>query len=102
MGKEINAILGAQTILIWTFGLADLFCHCFFFLKVVGQCHLEFGGGLSSQHTWLISFLSSNYYRMAATLFVQPLDLVKNRMQLSGKQKFLFLALDKLSHPICV
>jgi len=23
--------------------------------------------------------------RMAATLFVQPLDLVKNRMQLSGK-----------------
>ena len=39
---------------------------------------------------------------MAATLFVQPLDLVKNRMQLSGKQKFLFLALDKLSHPICV
>jgi len=25
------------------------------------------------------------YIRMAATLFVQPLDLVKNRMQLSGQ-----------------
>jgi len=25
---------------------------------------------------------------MAATLFVQPLDLVKNRMQLSGKGVF--------------
>ena len=24
--------------------------------------------------------------RMAATVFVQPLDLVKNRMQLSGKK----------------
>lgn len=24
-------------------------------------------------------------YRMAATFFVQPLDLVKNRMQMSGK-----------------
>jgi hypothetical protein len=27
------------------------------------------------------------WYRMGATVFVQPLDLVKNRMQLSGKQK---------------
>ena len=25
---------------------------------------------------------------MGATVFVQPLDLVKNRMQLSGKQKY--------------
>ena len=28
------------------------------------------------------------WYRMGATVFVQPLDLVKNRMQLSGKQKY--------------
>lgn len=27
-------------------------------------------------------------YRMAATLFVQPLDLIKNRMQLSSKSEF--------------
>ena len=26
----------------------------------------------------------ANSFRMAATVFVQPLDLVKNRMQLSG------------------
>jgi len=29
--------------------------------------------------------------RMAATLFVQPLDLVKNRMQLSGEFSLLFV-----------
>lgn len=28
------------------------------------------------------------YIRMGATVFVQPLDLVKNRMQLSGKTCF--------------
>lgn len=27
-----------------------------------------------------------SFFRMAATLFVQPLDLIKNRMQLSGKK----------------
>lgn len=31
----------------------------------------------------LFSFLP--YFRMGATVFVQPLDLVKNRMQLSGE-----------------
>ena len=31
---------------------------------------------------WILWFF--NFYRMGATVFVQPLDLVKNRMQLSG------------------
>lgn len=31
------------------------------------------------------------FIRMAATVFVQPLDLVKNRMQLSGKNVFIWL-----------
>jgi len=33
--------------------------------------------------TWSINL--NFIFRMAATLFVQPLDLVKNRMQLSGR-----------------
>ena len=36
-----------------------------------------------------IKFLFGGSAGMAATLFVQPLDLVKNRMQLSGKKYFL-------------
>ncbi len=31
---------------------------------------------------------SALFIRMSATVFVQPLDLVKNRMQLSGKNGF--------------
>lgn len=33
---------------------------------------------------FIIANYCMNIYRMAATCFVQPLDLVKNRMQLSG------------------
>ena len=33
------------------------------------------------------------FIRMAATLFVQPLDLVKNRMQLSGKKRCFVFAM---------
>ena len=32
---------------------------------------------------------SALFIRMSATVFVQPLDLVKNRMQLSGKNMVL-------------
>lgn len=34
-----------------------------------------------------ISFINKDFvnFRMAATLFVQPMDLIKNRMQLSGE-----------------
>ena len=46
-----------------------------------------FGGSAGYVATILPDvFIKTNWiYRMAATLFVQPLDLVKNRMQLSGQ-----------------
>ena len=35
-------------------------------------------------HQWYFVF------RMGATVFVQPLDLVKNRMQMSGEKQLIF------------
>jgi len=41
-------------------------------------------------HCWHIALKCIMCYSMAATLFVQPLDLVKNRMQLSGQFSVFF------------
>ena len=40
---------------------------------------------LTPSHPHTLTHIHAHSHRMSATLFVQPLDLVKNRMQLSGK-----------------
>lgn len=41
---------------------------------------------------------SALFIRMSATVFVQPLDLVKNRMQLSGKNENYLVAFCSVSN----
>ena len=36
-------------------------------------------------HVGLLTTLTRSFHRMGATVVVQPLDLLKNRMQLSGE-----------------